>query len=209
MDNSCVIYLVRRGTTQNDKVPQLHQPILGRRIDPALDDDGKQQRRALEACFASRRVTKVFTSPANRALLIAMEISRVMGGVDLHIASELAPVDCGEWSGECWCDVQSSADYEAFVKDPGTHGYPGGENLCQVQKRVVTFIREQAAAFPTDSMAMVTHPDVIRTAVAAFGNIPLSRIKDIDQDFGQITLLRCMDGEISIGAHAQQCSSVL
>jgi probable phosphoglycerate mutase len=200
MDNSCVIYLVCRGATRNDQEPFEYQTILGQKHDLLLSTAGMDQVAQLGIYFTPRRVSHVYTSSAARATMAAMAISVAMEGVPVRITAALAAIDAGDWAGRIRKEVMNLPEYEDHVRDPGKYGYPGGESLSQVQRRVMSFIMAEAKAHPTESLAMVTHPDVIRTAVAYLSGLPLERAKDIDQGCGNVTLLRCQDGELSIGA---------
>jgi probable phosphoglycerate mutase len=201
--------LVCRAETANDKLPVQYQVMLGQTLDCGLSMEGKQRVKDLAECFGRRRINHIYTSPAARTYEAAMAISYALDGIGLNMRTELSAIDYGDWTGKTRFDVltEDSDRYAAFMEDPAKHGCPGGESFHDVQQRVMPFIMRKAAEHIDDSIAVVTHPDVVRVAIAQVAGLPLSRMRDLDQFPGRITVLRYFRGEMSLAAVNQEAIS--
>lgn len=193
MERSTVVYLVRNAQTLNDELPE---PLLhGQKFDPELSMGGRLQASELSGLLLNRRPTVVYTSPLWRAIQTARPLLK-RDAVRLHIESCLTEIAMGDWEGKTWPWVQrnEAAAMCRHVKDPGTYGFPRGENFADVATRVLPAMDRIAREHEDGRVVVVTHRPIIRVVLATYLGIPLHRCREIDQDFGAVSVLRCFRG---------------
>ncbi len=195
--NTCFAYLLRHGATENNLAtpPRLQ----GRGLDGPLSAAGRQQARAASAELACLTLTAVFSSPLLRAQQTAEEVAAAHG-LSVQSIPDLTEVDVGEWEGRSWVDIarEDTDLYERFVSDPGTFGYRGGENLTEVQRRVVPVIDRLLAEHLGQHIAIVAHNVVNRTYLATLMGLPLDRSRDLIQHNCGINVLRYRGGQCKL-----------
>jgi broad specificity phosphatase PhoE len=101
----------------------------------------------------------------------------------MHIGAELEPlladIDHGDWTGRSLVELQASdaAGLARWLAEPAS-GAPGGENLAAVAARVGPWLDRMATADTT--VLAVTHPAVIRAAIAHALGCPIETTLNID-----------------------------
>lgn len=137
--------------------------------DEALDEAGL--RRAL-----TRRIdgSAWLTSPA----VAARQTTEALH-VTAEVEDALRDIDHGAWAGSTFEAVQAAdpAGLAAWLADPA-RGAPGGEGLEDVRARVAPWLQRQAQAL--SPIVAVTHPMVIRAAVAEALDMPSTAALRID-----------------------------
>ncbi len=137
-----------------------------------LNDQGRAEAEALADRLARVNLTAVYSSPMERALETAQAIA-ARHGLEVRIHPGLHEVDCGQWSGTPIRDVRGDPRWRAIEAYPILNTYPGGETIWQVQVRVVAALEEIRAAHSDQTVAIVSHADPIRAAVAHYIGLPL------------------------------------
>jgi broad specificity phosphatase PhoE len=66
---------------------------------------------------------------------------------------------------------------------------PGGEGMADAQSRIVSHMQDMAQANDGTTIAMVTHCDMIRAAVAWILGLSLDNLLRFDVDPGSVTRL--------------------
>lgn len=116
----------------------------------------------------------LLTSPA----LAARQTASMIGGV-AEIDPALRDVDAGRWTGQSLAVIHAtdSVALEAWIADPAA-GAPGGETMAAAAERIAPWLAAQAAR---DSPVLaVTHPMVVRAAIAAALGLPVGATLRID-----------------------------
>ena len=114
------------------------------------------------------------TSPA----LAAQQTAAALG-VSATVDEALRDIDHGSWAGLTFEDVQAAdpAGLAVWLANPA-RGAPGGEGLAEVRARVAGWLRPQAQS--NSSVVAVTHPMVIRAAIAETLDMPSAATLRID-----------------------------
>ena len=129
------------------------------RLDAPLSELGLEQARALGTVFAREDVTRVFSSPLQRARATAAEIAKAAGR-DVEVDERLVELDYGEWDGLTLRELPAGS-WERWRADPAFTP-PGGESLVAVTTRVASFCEEFGAE---TGIVAVSHVSPIKAAV--------------------------------------------
>ena len=103
----------------------------------------------------------------------------------------LAECDVGRWEGLDWQTIRHlDADaHRHFTLDPATHGYPGGESLADVHRRVAPALERLLARHSGESLLVVTHQVVLRVLLAGLLGLPLCRARDLCFDNASLSVV--------------------
>ena len=149
-----MIGFVRHGQTELNRGGRLQG-----HLDAPLSDLGVRQAIALASGLASEPVTRVLSSPLQRARRTAAAIASVHD-LDVEVDERLIELDYGTWDGLALTDVPA-ADWKAWRNDPG-FAPPGGECLSAVTDRVAAFCGDVLGG---DLVIAVSHVSPIKAAV--------------------------------------------
>jgi len=84
--------------------------------------------------------------------------------------------------------------------DPINAAFPNGESLLEVQQRGVRVIEWLRQTHPQGIVAVVSHGDVIRTALAHYLGMPFNEYRRLNLDNGAISVLELFDEWIRVKA---------
>jgi len=147
-----LLVIVRHGRTEANASGLL----LGRRLDPALDELGRQQAVALAAVLPAARV---ISSPLRRTRETAEAF-----GAPVEIDERWVEIDYGELDGTPLRDVPAEV-WSAWRADPSWTP-PGGESLTTLGDRVRDACAGLAAEAAERDVIVVTHVSPVKAALA-------------------------------------------
>lgn len=125
-------FLITHPETALDKDGRIHG-----RLDPPLSDSGKLKARQIARQFARKNVSKIHSSPRNRALQTA-EALRKTTGAAVEVHDELIPWDLGTLSGAKVSSIRPLLDFFSSRPD---QKIPSGEAKNDVLKRYARFMK--------------------------------------------------------------------
>ena len=181
------IFLVRHGETHWN----LTHRFQGR-IDVPLNQEGKNQARALALTLKDAPLMAIYSSPLVRAIETARYIKEFHPLTPLFEEEGLIEMDLGEFDGmeaAYW-----SGHYQDFIKAwrsaPGCLKMPGGESLQEVQMRAIDTLRRITKLYPSGSTLLLCSHNFVNCALLcrALG-FPLDRFRDVHQDTATVNIL--------------------
>ena len=191
------LLLVRHGATAWN----LLQPYVlqGRRMDPPLAPDGRAQAAVAAAALRDWPIAAVYCSRFRRAWQTADAIGQPHG-LAPQILRGIEEIDCGQWECLTWDQARAKNPVEvaAFFADPARHGYLGGENLDQLVARVVPPLEAIAARHPGETICVVAHNSVNRSALAYWLGLPAGLSRKLPQENAAWNVVRFRGGEAKV-----------
>lgn len=155
-------YICRHGQTENN----LHQRFSGW-IDAPLTAQGEQDARSAAAKLAKvpgLHLDFVLSSDLGRAFISAYIVVRQLGlTLEIERRPELREVNYGELANQPYAIYPPLTPAENTTFTP-----PGGESLALMQRRVVTFVRQFAAAHPDTTAFIMGHDGTINAIRALY-----------------------------------------
>lgn len=153
--------------------------LTGRADGAPLSAAGRRQAAELAERLAAQPVAAIYSSPRERTRATAAALAAVQGA-DVNLADALDEIDLGRWTG---CRIAALAEDPAFVRwnaRRGTAAPPGGEPMAEVADRVEAFARGLAADHAGQTVALVSHADVIRGFIARVLGLCLDNLLRFD-----------------------------
>ena len=157
-DVSATILLVRHAAHV-----ELDRRLSGRREGVALSEAGRAQAAALGSRLATRGIDRIECSPLERTRDTAAAIATACGLPLPSPVAALVEINFGEWSGREIDGFGDDPAWRAWNERRATARVPSGESMAEAQARIVAHLRTATAG---ETVAMVTHADMIRAAVA-------------------------------------------
>jgi broad specificity phosphatase PhoE len=159
VQDETVALLVRHGHTD-----AIGHRLVGRLPGIGLTASGHAQAAALAARLAECPIAAVYSGPLERAVETARPVAAAHG-LNVSCLDGLNECDFGEWTGSTFDELNGLDAWRRFNLHRSTAAVPGGETALDVQRRVVCILEELRSKHPGEVIVLVSHMDVIRTAV--------------------------------------------
>ena len=166
----------------------LGHTLSGRTPGVPLSAEGRAQAAALARRLSDTPLAAVLTSPVARARETAAALV-APHGLTPEIAAELDEVDFGAWTGRRLAALAGDPAWNAWNAERSTARPPGGEPMAAAQARALACVEAAAARLPDATVALVSHADVIKAAVAHVLGLSLDRLLTFDVDPASVTRL--------------------
>ena len=162
--------------------------LSGRRDGVALSARGHEQAAALATRLAGERIDRVEASPLDRTRATAAALGRPVA-----IVPALIEIDMGEWTGRAFGTFGDDPAWRAWNERRGSARIPGGESMAEAQARIVGHIEATARGRDGETVAMVSHSDMIRAAIAHALGLSLDNLLRFDIDPASVSRLTVGD----------------
>jgi probable phosphomutase (TIGR03848 family) len=187
MSRPATIVIVRHATTASTG------RRLGGRTDTELDDFGRQQAEAVGRRLAELPVRAVYSSPLPRCRQTA---EAVAGPHRLDVACDegLLEVDYGAWTDRPLKPLVRTRLWPVIQDRPSLVRFPDGEALRGMQLRMVDAVERLAARHGGRVIAVVSHGDPIKAAVAFYLGLPLDLFQRLHVAPASVTVVQVGGG---------------
>lgn len=178
------ILLIRHGI--NDYIQK--GLLAGRTPGVHLNAHGQAQAAALADRLASAQLAAIYSSPLVRTLETATPIAQRLGLAVQHLDG-LLESDCGEWTGRPLEELNKTETWRQIQVQPSRFRFPGGESMAEIQARMVATLEQLQAAHPGQAIAVVSHSDPIKLAVAYYLGMGLDSFQRLEVSPASVTEL--------------------
>jgi probable phosphomutase (TIGR03848 family) len=168
-----VLILIRHAT--NDMVGK---SLAGWTPGVHLNDEGLEQARRLAERLAQAPLAAIYSSVLERAWETAAPLAERLG-LEVQQLEDLSEIRFGEWTGREIKELAETPTWRSIQIFPSGTRIPGGETLLEMQARVVAALERLRHAHPKQVIAVFSHADVIKAAVAHYAGIHLDLFQRI------------------------------
>jgi|GEM_PF-12127 len=175
-EDATIVLLIRHGVT--DYVTA--QRAAGRTPGIHLNKEGQAQALALARRLKSLPIKAVYASPLERTAETAQAVADALA-LTVQIRPGLVETDTGEWTGLYYKDILASypAIWSALQSHPKGVRIPGGETIDEIQSRIVAEIDAICRAHPGEMVAVVSHADPIKAAIAHYIKLDVDHFQNL------------------------------
>jgi probable phosphomutase (TIGR03848 family) len=146
--------------------------LAGWTPDVHLNETGRSQAAALGALLANVPLAAIYSSPLERTWETAQPLAQALG-LTVQVREGLGETRYGDWTGRALKELKGEDLWPVVQVYPGGTRFPGGESLREVQARVVSELDAIRDAHPGETVAVFSHSDPIKMAVAHYLGLPL------------------------------------
>ena len=178
------LLLIRHGLT--DYVTAHRMP--GWRAGIHLNDEGRAQAAALARRLADVELAAVYSSPLERARETAGPLAEARG-LSVDIRRDLGDLHPGDWTGRLLEELEKEDLWPIIQSYPSGARLPGGESFQGCQARMVAELEAIRNAHPGQTVAVVSHADPIKMAVAYYLGMALDLFQRLSISPASVTAL--------------------
>jgi probable phosphoglycerate mutase len=146
--------------------------IAGRMPGVHLSPLGRDQADRMAGRVARMPVRSIYCSPIDRARETAQPLADRLN-LPVQVSEALSEIDFGEWAGRTLDELRPLPLWRRWNEFRSGTRAPGGESMLEVQSRVVAEVLRLSDRNGDDCVALVSHGDVIKAALAYFMGVPL------------------------------------
>jgi broad specificity phosphatase PhoE len=166
--------------------------LAGRMPGVALTEIGHHQAERLARRLARERITALHCSPQQRTRETASAIADACG-IAIQIAPALDELDFGAWTGKSFAALDEDPRWRLWNSERDRARTAGGETIADLAARVIGHIEEASRSDPAGRIAIISHAEVIRTAVLHYLGLPFRDYARISVDTASISRLMLAD----------------
>jgi broad specificity phosphatase PhoE len=168
-----------------------------------LSEEGRRQGEALAEGIKDSGIESLWSSDALRALQTAEIISRKTG-IPVKVEPLLREFSIGEIENKHIFEakeiLKDSPIFNGFRKILPHEKFPGGENMIELEKRVIPAIEKILREDPAEKIGIVAHGGVNRIILIHFLELPYTSFSIIEQDYACLNILDFIDGYVILHA---------
>ncbi|MBI5305457.1 MAG: DUF3090 family protein [Chloroflexi bacterium] len=133
-------------------------------------------------------INAIYSSPLERARDTANAVAACQH-LHAQIRDELGEVNIGDWTGKTIKELQDTELWKQIQSVPATFQFPNGERMVDMQTRMVAAIDRIVAAHPREIVAVVSHADPIKAALAHYLKMNLNDFQRLVISPASVTVL--------------------
>lgn len=177
-------YLIRHGSNDH-----LGKSLAGRLPNVHLNEKGRIESENLARALAAVPITRLISSPLDRARETAEPLSRKLG-LPIELSTEILEVDFGDWNGATLKQLDSDPLWHLYNSCRSATRIPNGELIVEIQSRFVCKLESLRLENRDSTMAIFSHGDPIRAALCYYLGIPLDFLQRLEVSPGSYSILR-------------------
>jgi len=169
-----ILLLIRHASNDYLKEERLAGWIPGIHINA----QGQREAGALARRLAHLPISAIYSSPLERAVDTA-NIVAACQKLDVQIRDDLGEARAGEWTGKAIKELEQTDEWKRMREHPADFHFPGGESVVAMQERMVAAIDAIVVAHPNQIVAVVSHADPLKAAIAYYLGMDLNHFQKI------------------------------
>jgi probable phosphomutase (TIGR03848 family) len=168
--------------------------LYGRSEGVSISELGTEQAASLAERMAEVRVDALYSSPLDRCLETARPIQEACG-VKVRELPGVIEIDYGTWTGRAFTSLRRLKLWQEFHGGtPSVPRFPGGETLAEAQRRAVAAVEEVLERHPKETVAVVTHGDIVALVLAHYAGIHIDLFQRLEVAPASVTAIVAGDG---------------
>jgi probable phosphoglycerate mutase len=188
-----LLLLIRHGENEFTRTGKLAGWTQG----VSLNEAGRKQAEGLVARLKGAPIKHIYASPLERARETAAPLAAALG-LPVEIRPGLGEVRYGQWTGKSLKRLARTRLWRVVQALPSAMTFPEGETMRAAQARMVDALESIAQAHPKAMVAVFSHSDPIKLAVAWYLGAPLDLFQRIQISTASVTALRLGQGPPSL-----------
>ena len=198
-----VFLLIRHGS--NDAIGK---SLAGRAPGVRLNAQGLREAEQLVVRLERVAVSALYVSPLERAMQTAAPLAARLR-LTPQIDPALHEVDFGAWTGKAFDELAADPHWAVWVDRRSEARPPGGESIVEVQRRIVSGLDRLRTTHTGETVALISHGDVIKSTLAFFLGLSLDRLERFEIAPASVSVLVAGDGWAQVKSMNETGSSAL
>ena len=167
------LLLIRHAPT-----PETGKKLTGRLPGVSLGAKGEEIAQRTAARLVEAPIGAIYTSPITRTAETAAIVATPHGLTPI-VDEGVQEVDFGAWQGRSLAQLRKLKLWGQVITTPSQARFPDGESFPEMQTRAVSACNAIAAKHAKQTVAIVSHSDVIKAILAHYLGQPLDTFQRI------------------------------
>lgn len=179
--------LIRHATTD-----AVGKRLSGRTPGVHLNETGKAQARELAERLAKLPIAAIYSSPLERTMQTAAPLANLRQ-LKTEKAEDFLEIDFGAWTNRTFQELASEQQFQLFNTFRSSTRIPDGELMAEAQNRIISGLQKLTRKHRNETVAVVSHSDLIKAAVAYYAGIHLDLFQRIEISPASVSVLEVYD----------------
>jgi probable phosphomutase (TIGR03848 family) len=166
--------------------------LSGRTPGVPLNAEGQAQAQQLAARLADVRLDAIYSSPLERAVQTAAPLA-AQHNLETILNNDFLELDFGDWTNCTFQELQDQPQFQRFNSFRSNTRIPGGELMLEAQARAVAGLGKLCAQHPDQTVAVVSHADLLKAAVAYYAGIHLDMFQRLEISPASVSVLEIFE----------------
>lgn len=175
--------LIRHATTD-----AVGKSLSGRQPGIHLNDQGKLEAAALANRLSDLKITAIYSSPLERAIQTATPLAGLHNLI-CNVNNYFQELDFGSWTNKPFSELANDQVFKRFNSFRSGTRIPGGEMMQEAQSRIVQGLEKLATNHPGETIAVVSHSDMIKSAVAFYTGMHIDLMQRLEISPASVSVL--------------------
>jgi len=186
------ILLIRHAT--NDTVGKT---LAGRMAGVHLNAEGKAQAEKLAQRLGHLKLAAIYSSPLERAIETIEPLANKLQLKPI-INEDFLELNIGDWTGKTYKEMEEDKIFGLFNTYRSVTRIPGGETMLEAQLRFVSGTQKLYAKHQDETVAVVSHADMIKAAVTYYAGIHLDLFQRIEISPASVSILQMFEETVRL-----------
>lgn len=186
------ILLIRHGSTD-----ALGKHLSGRKPGVHLNERGKKEAQELSQYLRRSSLSYIYSSPLERAMETAQFIADIHQ-LKIIVSEEFSELNYGAWTNAQFTDLSKEENFQRFNDFRSITRIPSGELMPEAQLRIIKGIEKLCLKHPDDTVAVISHADLIKSAIAYYAGIHLDMFHRLEISPASVSMIEIKERVIRI-----------
>jgi probable phosphomutase (TIGR03848 family) len=166
--------------------------LSGRTPGVPLNAEGQAQAQQLAIRLADMPIAAIYSSPLAHAVQTAAPIA-AQHDLETSISEDFLELDFGNWTNCTFQELHDQPQFQRFNSFRSSTRIPGGELMLEAQARAVAGLGKLCAQHPGQTVAIVSHADILKAAVAYYAGIHLDLFQRLEISPASVSVLEIFE----------------
>jgi broad specificity phosphatase PhoE len=167
--------------------------IVGRSAEAPLSTRGRAQAIDLADRLSDLCIAAVYASPLERTMETARPLADRLR-LTVEPCVDLLEIDYGDWSGATLGALGGDERWTHWNSFRSGQRVPRGESMIEAEARIVGWMISEHAERSDQTVAVVSHGDLVKAALAHFLGTPLDLFQRIEVGHCSVSVVVVEDG---------------
>lgn len=186
--------LIRHATTD-----AVGKRLSGRMNGVHLNEAGKAQAQKLAEQVSGLDISAIYSSPLERAIETAKPLAKAFN-LSVIANNDFLEIDFGEFTNSTFEGLELKPAFKLFNAFRSGTRIPGGEMMIEAQARITSGLQKIYVQHPNKTVAVVSHSDLIKSAIAYYTGIHLDMFQRIEISPASVSIVELYEETARITA---------
>jgi broad specificity phosphatase PhoE len=166
--------------------------LSGRTPGVPLNAEGQAQAQELAVRLTNVAIDAIYTSPLERAVQTAEPLAKARN-LTIAESDNFLEIDFGQWTNCTFQELENQPQFRNFNSFRSHTRIPGGELMLEAQARIVGGLQRLSTQYVGQTVAIVSHSDMLKAAVAYYAGIPLDLFQRLEISPASVSVLEIFE----------------